>query len=311
MIVTVTPNPSIDRTVTVEQLHIGEINRALLSRVDPGGKGVNVARALSANGAETLAILPLGGPDGRLLATLLDQAGVKHQEVPLSGTTRTNVAIVDPGGVTTKVNEPGPTMSTDELDALRSAILASARETDWLALCGSLPPGAPPSWFADLIAAHPGRIAVDASGSGFLLAVAAGPDLIKPNREELEELVGRTLPTLTDILEAATAVVEGGVGMVVVSLGSDGALAVTSEGHWFATAAVAAPLSTVGAGDCLLAGLLQALQDGADPQSAIASAVAWGSAAVSLPGSKVPGPGDIDRVIVSTELPSLSTPLTR
>ena len=311
MIVTVTPNPSIDRTVTVERLHIGEINRALSSRVDPGGKGVNVSRALCANGADTLAILPLGGPDGRLLAALLDQAGVRHREVALAGTTRTNVAIVDPRGITTKVNEPGPTMSTDELDALRTSILSSTRETDWLALCGSLPPGAPPTWFADIITAHPGRIAVDASGVGFTQAVAAGPDLIKPNLEELEELVGRELTTFGDVLEAANSVVQVGVTMVVVSLGSDGALAVTAEGNWFATAAVTAPLSTVGAGDCLLAGLLHALQSGADPQKAIASAVAWGSAAVSLPGSKVPNPSDIDSITVSTDPPPLNTQLSR
>lgn len=310
MIVTVTPNPSIDRTVTVAALEIGEINRAVSSRVDPGGKGVNVARALSANGSDTLAVLPLGGPDGRLLATLLCDAGVRHLEVALSGATRTNVAIVDPGGVTTKVNEPGPALSSDELAALQSTILSSTNDTDWLALCGSLPPGAPDSWFADLIAAHPGPVAVDASGTGFTEAVAAGPDLIKPNHEELEELVGRTLPTLGDVLDAAHSVVKGGVGLVVVSLGSDGALAVTAEGHWFAAAAVENPLSTVGAGDCLLAGLLQSLESGATPGVAIASAVAWGSAAVSLPGSQVPGPLAIASVHVRTEMPPLQTELT-
>ncbi len=310
MIVTVTPNPSIDRTVTVEQLEIGEINRALSNRVDPGGKGVNVSRALRANGADTLAILPLGGPDGRLLAALLDDAGVPHREIDLADTTRTNVAIVDPRGVTTKVNEPGPTLDVDELHSLRRAILSSTQETDWLALCGSLPPGAPATWFADIIAAHPGRVAVDASGVGFPEAVAAGPDLIKPNREELEELVGIRLPLLADVLDAARSVVSSGVGMVVVSLGSDGALATTAEGHWFATAAVTTPLSTVGAGDSLLAGLLHALQSGATPEKAIASAVAWGSAAVSLPGSQVPEHHHIAAVNVTTDLPPLSTALS-
>lgn len=310
MIVTVTPNPSIDRTITVEQLQMGEINRALLSRVDPGGKGVNVSRALSANSRPTLAVVPLGGPDGRLLETLLDAAAVGFRVVPLSGTTRTNVAVVDPAGQTTKVNEPGPVLTADELAALQSAVLAAAEGADWLALCGSLPPGAPDSWFADIIAAHPGRVAVDASGDGFKLAVAAGPDLIKPNREELEELVGRALPTLADVCAAASTVVADGVGMVVVSLGSDGALAVTTEGQWFATATVASPLSTVGAGDCLLAGLLQALEAGATPQHALAEAVAWGAAAVSLPGSQVPGPHDIASIAVTTDLPRMTTLLS-
>ncbi|MFZ2261642.1 MAG: 1-phosphofructokinase [Luteococcus japonicus] len=307
MIVTVTPNPSIDRTITVDQLQMGEINRAVSSRVDPGGKGVNVSRALCANGADTLAVVPLGGPDGRLLGTLLEAAGVAHREVPLTGITRTNVAVVDTAGVTTKVNEPGPALSTAELTSLHSAMLTATGTGDWLALCGSLPPGTPDSWFADVIGAHPGHVAVDASGEGFRLAVAAGPDLIKPNREELEELVGRDLPTLGDVLEAASSLVAAGVRIVVVSLGSDGALAVTSDGHWFASATVTTPLSTVGAGDCLLAGLLQALQAGATPQAALAEAVAWGAAAVSLPGSKVPCPKDIASITVTTGIPALTT----
>lgn len=310
MIVTVTPNPSIDRTVTVENLQMGEINRTLDTRVDPGGKGVNVSRALSANGVPTLAVVPLGGPDGRLLATLLESAGVAHRDVPLTGTTRTCVAVVDPSGVTTKINEGGPSLTPDELASLRSTVLDAAQTDSWLALCGSLPPGAPDSWFADVIAAHPGRVAVDASGNGFKEAVAAGPDLIKPNREELEELVGRELPTLGDVLEAAATVVADGVHMVVVSLGSDGAVAVTADGHWFASATVSVPLSTVGAGDCLLAGLLQALENGASAPSALAEAVAWGSAAVSLPGSQVPGPTNIATIAVTTKCPPLTTPLT-
>lgn len=310
MIVTVTPNPSIDRTVTVGRLQLGEINRALASQVDPGGKGVNVSRALSANGHQTLAVVPLGGPDGRLLGTLLEEVGVPYSEVSLTGTTRTNVAVVDPAGLTTKINEAGPTLSAVELDAVDAAMADAMGPGDWLALCGSLPPGAPNSWFADVIAAHPGRVAVDASGRGFAEAVAAGPALIKPNHEELEELVGRELPTFEDVHEAALSVVASGVSMVVVSLGSDGALAVTADGHWFASAAVASPLSTVGAGDCLLAGLLQALQAGAAPQEALAEAVAWGAAAVSLPGSQVPGPEDIASIPVITEFPPPSTFLT-
>lgn len=310
MIVTVTPNPSIDRTVTVERLQVGEINRALASRVDPGGKGVNVSRALSANGCSSVALVPLGGPDGLLLQTLLEEATVPYTVVALSGATRTNVAVVDPSGTTTKVNESGPVLTADEQTALRSAVLSSARGSAWLALCGSLPPETPDCWFADVIAAHPGRVAVDASGDGFRLAVAAGPDVIKPNREELEELVGRDLPTLGDVLDAASGIVSRGVTLVVVSLGSDGALAVSADDHWFANATVTTPLSTVGAGDCLLAGLLQALERGATRQAALVEAVAWGAAAVSLPGSQVPGPEHVASIHVSTDIPPLSTVLT-
>ena len=118
MIVTLTPNPSIDRTVSVPTLEHGEVNRASGSRIDPGGKGINVARALATNGTEALAVLPSGGPEGHLLQALLRRAGTAYAAVPIEGTTRMNIAVIEPDGTTTKLNEPGPTLSDDELDAL-------------------------------------------------------------------------------------------------------------------------------------------------------------------------------------------------
>lgn len=293
MIVTLTPNPSIDRTIAVDRLQPGEVNRARSVRIDPGGKGVNVSRALLANGVDTLAVLPLGGPDGTLLSTLLDDAGLAHAAVGIAGNTRTNVAIVDPSGVTTKVNEPGPELAPGEVAALRAAI---PTESEWVVLCGSLPRGTDTSLFTDVVASYPGRVAVDTSGPALAAAVAAHPHLIKPNLEEMEELVGRRLLTLTDVADAGRELVEGGVGMIVTSLGADGALLTTADGQWFSSAAVTAPRSTVGAGDCLLAGVLSALAEGADPAAALDRGVAWGAAAVTLPGSQVPGPRDISRI---------------
>lgn len=297
MIVTLTPNPSIDRTIAVEHLVLGEVNRAHSVRIDPGGKGVNVSRALQANGADTVAILPLGGPDGDVHSALLEEAGLEHVVVMIRGNTRTNVAIVDPRGRTTKVNEPGPRLSCVEVEALRAAI---PRTAEWVVLCGSLPLGTEASLFTDVVAQHPGRVVVDTSGPALAAAVAARPFLVKPNREELEELVGRNLATVGDVRAACRELVAGGVELVVASLGADGALMTSAEGQWFAQSPVARPLSTVGAGDCLLAGVLSALSEGASPEGALARGVAWGSAAVSLPGSQVPGPDDVARVRVDT-----------
>ena len=154
MIVTLTPNPSIDRTVLVENLLPGEVNRAASSRIDPGGKGVNVAHALIRNGHPARAVLPLGGPDGELLARLLQNAGVPFDAVPIAGTTRTNIAIVDPAGVTTKVNEPGPELSPDEVERLGKTVGGA---TGPVVLCGSLPPGTDESFLAGMIALHRGN----------------------------------------------------------------------------------------------------------------------------------------------------------
>ena len=307
MIVTLTPNPSIDRTVATGRLVTGEVNRASSTRIDPGGKGVNVSRALHRNGHATLAVLPLGGPDGQSHRRLLDDAAVPYVAVPCNGDTRTNIAIVDKDGTTTKINEPGPHLDAEVLDALVDAVPTDA---DWVVLCGSLPAGASPEWLAGVVAAVPGRVVVDTSGAPLAAAVGRGPHLIKPNREELEELVGQPLCTVGDVVEAAHGLIADGVGVVVASLGSDGALWVSDAGVWLASATVERPLSSVGAGDCLLAGLLAALDDGAPPAVALSQGVTWGAAAVSLPGSVVPGPDDVSgRSVACINNPDPATPL--
>lgn len=308
MIVTVTPNPSVDRTISVTKLVPGAVHRASATRTDPGGKGVNVARALVRNGAEAMAVLPLGGDDGEWVSRALTRERVAHRVVPVDGATRTNVAIVDEGGRTTKVNEPGPSLPPGVLEAFVAAI---DDEASHVALCGSLPAGADPELFAELVRRYRGRCVVDTSGIPFARAVAAGPSLIKPNVQELAELVGTPLPRLGDVVDAARTLVDAGVGVVVASLGADGALWVSDDTLAFAAARAVRPRSTVGAGDCLLAGVLAALDEGATPELALAQGVAWGAASVSLPGSAVPGPDDIAPIVVhSTTTPDLSTPLT-
>lgn len=302
MIVTLTPNPSVDRTVSITDLQRGEVHRASASRIDPGGKGVNISRALTAHKDPTLAVLPAGGPQGHLLAELLAQAGIEVAIVAIDGSTRENLALVEPGGTTTKINEPGPLLSGSEADALLAAAVATLGDhPSWLVGSGSLPPGVEPDLYATLVrrcrdAGVP--VAIDASGPALRHAVKAGPDLIKPNLEELEELVEASLNTLGDVLAASVALVTGGVATVVVSLGGDGALLVTESVTAHAVAPVSSPLSTVGAGDALLAGYLHATSSGSSAVDALSTGVAWGAAAVSLPGSRMPTPTDVAGVQV-------------
>ncbi|MER5439806.1 1-phosphofructokinase [Streptomyces sp. NPDC002790] len=305
MIVTVTPNPSLDRTYEVPGLDRGEVVRASGERMDPGGKGVNVSRAVAAAGAPTLAVLPLGGAPGALVAELLDGQGIKVAPVPVEGHTRSNVALAEPDGTLTKINAPGPELSASEAELLMSVVGERSVGADWIACCGSLPRGLEPSWYAELVArAHAAgaRIALDTSGPALLAALRERPDVVKPNAEELAEAVGRPLATVGDAVKAAEELRESGAVAVLASLGADGQILVDASGAWFASAPVDAVRSNVGAGDSSLAGFLIA---GGEGPKALASAVAHGAAAVQLPGSAMPTPGDLrpDAVHLTAEPP--------
>jgi 1-phosphofructokinase len=292
VIVTVTANPSLDRTLEVAGLRRGQVHRISAVHVQPGGKGVNVARALVSNGVPARAIVPTGGVEGRQLIALLTDYDIEVCQVPSAGPVRINVSVVEPDATVTKLNEPGAALSDTEVSDLLDAILGNIADASWVVLAGSLPPGIDPAFYAEVIRRLDGRgirVAVDTSGPALRAAVAAGPALIKPNREELEEVVGRKLPTVADIGGAARELRDSGVGTVLASLGGDGALLVDGDGVWHAEAP-AVVRSSVGAGDATLAGFLAA---GGHGISALRQGVAWGAAAVSLPGSTMPRPGDI------------------
>lgn len=298
MIVTVTPNPSLDRTVEVDALVRGAVIRARTATVEAGGKGVNISRALAANGRPSVAVLPSGGAEGAQLAYLLALPGVETVLVPVAGSSRANVSIVEPDGTVTKVNEPGPELSPAEVDALMQATVAACQGATWVAASGSLPPGVAPDFYARLIerlAPTAVRVAVDTSGEPLQSALPAGPELIKPNREELAEAAGHAINTLGDAVDAAQVLRCKGARAVLVSLGADGALLVEGDLVVHGEAAVDAPVSTVGAGDSLLAGFL--FGGGTGP-AALAEGLAWGAAATRLPGSRMPGPADLDQAAV-------------
>ncbi|MFJ4522969.1 1-phosphofructokinase [Streptomyces sp. NPDC088810] len=305
MILTVTPNPSLDRTYEVQALKRGEVIRAETERMDPGGKGVNVSRAVAAAGRRTVAVLPLGGAPGALVADLLDAQGIEVAPVPVAGATRSNIALAEADGVLTKINAPGPELSEAEQELLLDTVRSHSGAADWIACCGSLPRGLAPSWYADVVTrAHAGgaRIALDTSGRALLEALRARPDVVKPNAEELAEAVGRPLATVGDALKAAEEVRAMGAGAVLASLGADGQLLVSDTGAWFGSARVSAVRSNVGAGDASLAGFL--IAGGTGPE-ALVSAVAHGAAAVQLPGSVMPTPADLDpaAVTVTADIP--------
>jgi 1-phosphofructokinase len=298
VIVTLTPNPSIDRTVEVDALERGAVSRARGGRIDPGGKGINIAGALVAHGLPVVAVLPSGGWDGVHLTKLLEQEGITSVVVPIAGSTRANISVVEPDGTVTKLNEPGPRLTPEEIEALVDATTRAAVGADWVVGCGSLPPGPSDDFYAlvvERLAGSGTKVAIDTSGPTLRKSLAAGPDVVKPNLEELSEAAGAEIATLGDALEAARGVRDGGVDTVIASLGSDGALYVGGQQEAHAEAPAKRIRSAVGAGDALLAGFLA---NGGRGLEAFENGVAWAAAAVSLPGSRMPGPRDVDRSVV-------------
>jgi 1-phosphofructokinase len=324
MIVTVTLNPSLDRSIEVGRLVVGDVNRATSAHLDPGGKGVNVSRALLANGIASRAVVPCGGDEGGQLIRLLVAEGVDVRAVPISGNTRSNITLTEPDGTTTKINEPGPQLTPAEFSAVIDQALTAAvsdapasagagpgafapgdagtgAETGVVVACGSAPPGLPTEAFGEfcrrVLLAGLGLV-VDTSGPALRAAAKAGATLVKPNRDELAEVVGRPLLALRDVIDAAQELRSWGAGAVLASLGADGAVLVDASGVVAGDAPVERPRSSVGAGDALLAGFIAAggaELHGGGGQRALAEALAWGAAAVSLPGSRMPGPADLRR----------------
>lgn len=305
MIVTVTPNPSIDRTVELhDRLAPGAVQRADRDRVDAGGKGINVSRALRAADLATLAVFPAALDDPFL--ALVTRTGVPHAAVPIGQPVRSNVALVDPEGTTTKINLAGAQFEREAVDALRAQVVAAAAGARWLVLAGSLPPGADDDLFVDLIAAVRAahgdaapRIAVDTSGAPLHAVVhGAHADLIKPNGEELAELldesVGEDPDDIDAAVERAVRVIPDRAKAALVTLGARGALLVDSGGILFGAAPRVSVLSTVGAGDSSLAGYLIAHSHGGSRSDQLRSAIAYGAAAASLPGTGIPTPTDAE-----------------
>ncbi|MEW5811892.1 MAG: 1-phosphofructokinase family hexose kinase [Actinomycetota bacterium] len=313
MIVTVTPNPSIDRTVTLPSpLTRGAVHRVTSVTDQAGGKGVNVARALTLAGLDALAILPAAANDP--LITALEAAAVSFRVVPAAGAARTNLTITEPDGTTTKINEPGATLDAATVTALTDAVLAAADDADWVVMSGSLPPGIAASWYGDVVAmlaSRRCRVAVDTSDAPLAALVGSlergAPDLIKPNAEELASVLGLSPEVLEQavaqgdpepVVAAARQLVDRGVGAVLATLGAEGAVLVDANGAWMATPPPIVPRSTVGAGDSSLAGYVRAEVGGAVAPQRLQMAVAYGSAAAALPGTTLPSPAEIDLAAV-------------
>jgi 1-phosphofructokinase len=279
VIITVTPAPAIDWTVAATRLNMGEVNRGESLFREASGKGLNVSWALHRQGVPTCPVFPAGGPGGEFMIQSLTAAGLDHRVVSVMEDVRTNMTLRLEGESETKINTSASPLSAAEIDSLMAAVREALPGASALVSCGSLPSGAPDSVHRDIVAL--GKEAgvmtvVDSSGAALADAVLAGPDLIKPNVEELEALTGLPMDTLGDVHAAATGLLLKGVGAVLVSLGRYGALLVDASGTLHGRAEGVVVVNTVGAGDALLAGFLA---HPGDRVTNLTRALVWASSA--------------------------------
>lgn len=300
MIVTVTLNPVLDRTLTVSEIVMNEMVRALETREDWGGKGFNVSRALRALGVPSLALGFAGGATGEKLAAGLHELGIATDLIPIAGETRTNIVITNRAGTEyVKVNEPGPTVRTAEAVAFLDRVAATAGHGDLWALCGSLPPGLPVDFYAQLIGLlheRGARVLLDTSGEPLRLGLEARPYAIKPNLPEVEAWLGHPVCDDVALTEAVEALLRRGISLVALSLGVDGLALATADTRVRARPPQVTALNPVGAGDALVAGLLWALSEAKPLAEVAAWGVAAGTAAAMREGVSVGTRAEVEAV---------------
>ena len=303
MVYTVTCNPALDCAVRLHRLAPGEMNRTMDNALTPSGKGINVSRVLTALGVPGKAIAFTAGETGALLETMLHRAGVETDFVVLpEGSTRINVKLH--AETETELNAPGTPVDAVSLKALTKK-LDTLKAGDVLCLCGSLPPGLPKETYATLLEAVAGRgvyTVLDAAGEALVAGLRPHPWLIKPNRQEMSELLGVKVDGLSQAAEAAKGLQRQGARHVLVSLGGEGALLCTEEGRrLYLPAPTGQVRGTVGSGDSMVAGFVTGWMETGSVTEALRMGVAAGSATAFAEGLA-------DREAVYTVLEQVSQP---
>jgi 1-phosphofructokinase family hexose kinase len=310
LIVTLTPNPVLDRTLTVPHIEFDDVLRATSTRLDWGGKGFNVSRALQALGTESVAMAFAGGGAGQMLQQGLHALGIATDFVAIAGETRTNVVFVDQAtGRHIKVNEAGPTIAGQEQDELLQRIRRRVQPGDLWVLAGSLPPGLPATFYEeviDLLHKRGARAFLDTSGEPLRLSCAAQPALVKPNAAEAQELTGQVIDSPVDAARAAGHFLRQGIEIVALSMGAQGlVLASASQALW-AKPPVVPVTNPTGAGDSLLAGVVWALQQGLPLADVARWGVATGTASAMREGVSVGSRAEVEAVQSQVEVVDLS-----
>lgn len=307
-VMTVTLNPAIDQTITLDRLAVGHVQRAKTVQHNAGGKGINVAGCLADWGVPVAAAGFLGADNQAAFAAFMTAKGIADHFVRVPGETRTNIKIADlSAGDTTDINLPGPAVTAPAWAMLIKSLTQTVRTGDLVVLGGSLPPGLPETAYADLCAvlsAAGARVVLDTSGAPLTAALAASgpkPWCIKPNRAELEGWAGRPLPDRAALLAAAADLLGLGLGRVVISLGAEGALFVEAGQAVQVRLPPVQAVSTVGAGDAMVAGLTAAALADAPLDRAARLAAAFACAKLAQVGPHLPARSVVEDLAATAE----------
>ncbi|HZP69704.1 MAG TPA: 1-phosphofructokinase family hexose kinase [Pseudolabrys sp.] len=309
-IVTLTINPAIDIFVNVGRIEPTRKMRCSAPKRDPGGGGINVARVAHRLGARVTAIFPTGGAIGKLLHRLVDREGIDNIVTPSHVETRENfTAYEETTGEQYRFVLPGSALHRAEWEAVLEKLATIAERPKIVVASGSIPPGVPDDFFARVarqakqLGAH---CVIDTSGPALKAALAEGVSLIKPNLTELTDLVGAPLASDDARVAACRKLIAGGhVEAVALTLGEDGSLLVTADKAFRAAPMAIEPVSTVGAGDSFVGGLVAALAEGKELPQAFRAAVAAGSAAVLSPGTELCREEDVQRLLPQVKISEL------
>ena len=300
MITTICLNPCFDKTVNVDTLLPGQVNRIRDARVDMGGKGINVAVVAKRLGLDAQCIGIMGENGSSDLKSMMNREGLKHQFLSVEGHVRTNLKVysLDGQGVT-EFNEPGTPLEEKNLKEFTDLAEKATQDSDIIVLTGSLPPGCPEGTYRDLMLALKGKKCIlDTEGKELELAAkGAKPFLIKPNLKEMEATLGIELRTMRAIRDAALLFIKLGVQHSIVSMGAMGAMYISAEKTLFSPALRVSTKSTVGAGDAMIGGILLGYEIEKDMSKAFRYGIAAGAASVMTEGTQLIVKSDFDYLL--------------
>ncbi|UBF27035.1 1-phosphofructokinase [Kovacikia minuta CCNUW1] len=297
-IATITLNPAIDQTASIPNFRAGEVNRVEWEQSDPGGKGVNVASFLTDFGFDVAVSGFLGKETAELFQTFFDDKGIHDRFILIPGKTRINVKIIDDAQKqVTDINFPGQMPTVKDIDALYRTIDALAVDCDWFVLSGSIPAGLSPGIYRELVdrlKARDKTVVLDASGESLRQALPIAPYAIKPNIDELQELFGKTLESEAAIVQVAQELLAKGIHCVVVSMGAKGAIFAEVDEVIVARPPKIEVVSTVGAGDAMVSGLVTGKLRGLPLADCARLATAFSIGALSQVGPRLPPPETVE-----------------
>lgn len=292
MIVTVTMNPAIDKTVDIDVLERGGLNRIHHVELDAGGKGINVSKTIHELGGMSLATGFIAGNAGKIIRNVMEEWQIENDFIEVSGETRTNTKVFESSGELTELNEPGPVVEEKDIKALLEKLLSYAGEDTLFVLAGSVPQGVSKDIYREitnLVHQKGAKVLLDADGELFTNALDAGPDIIKPNRAELEQYAGMDyIASEQELLSVAQKLMEKGIGTVAVSMGKSGAMFL-QEGYQVKCPGLKVKAhSTVGAGDAMVAALSYSWSQGMPMEETVKMCMAVSAGAVTTIGTKPP-----------------------